>query len=116
MKLARMIGYIAGGAAAGAAVSYGIAKLTGRDRGREDAAAQPAAPERLMVLVTENGRKYHRAQCPLLHGETRLISVSDAQNGYEPCKACHPPTGLEDLDEGFRVVGRTHPSPVSEGA
>ncbi len=44
-----------------------------------------------MVRVTENGRKYHRDDCPLLHGASLLIPISEALGSYEPCKACHPP-------------------------
>lgn len=44
-----------------------------------------------MVRVTENGRKYHRDDCPLLHGASALIPIAEALGSYEPCKACHPP-------------------------
>ena len=44
-----------------------------------------------MVRVTENGRKYHRDDCPLLHGASTLIPIAEALGSYEPCKACHPP-------------------------
>lgn len=42
------------------------------------------------VYVTANGRKYHTASCPLLHGTTRAISIDEAMESYEPCRACHP--------------------------
>ena len=44
-----------------------------------------------MVRVTENGLKYHRDDCPLLHGASALIPIAEALGSYEPCKACHPP-------------------------
>ncbi|MDB5033455.1 MAG: hypothetical protein JWQ98_696 [Chlorobi bacterium] len=65
-------------------------------------ATRPAPPKRrkrinrrqaVSVRVTENGKKYHRDNCPLLHGVSRNISVMEALQHYEPCKACHPPGG-----------------------
>jgi hypothetical protein len=104
MNVQRAIAYVLGGVAAGGAVYYGISKYRApepRRRGRSDSRNR----ETLLVRVTENGRKYHRDSCPLLHGETRVIPVSEALENYEPCKACHPPGGLDLQDEGFRVVG-----------
>jgi hypothetical protein len=47
-----------------------------------------------LVRVTANGRKYHREGCPLLHGSSRSISMAEALQSYEPCKACHPPVTI----------------------
>jgi hypothetical protein len=67
-------------------------------------ARRPAPPKQrrrtrkrqpVMVRVTENGKKYHRDNCPLLHGATRTIPVIEALLNYEPCKACHPPGSEE---------------------
>ena len=47
----------------------------------------------VMVRVTENGKRYHRDNCPLLRGAYREIPIVEAIENYEPCKACHPPGG-----------------------
>jgi hypothetical protein len=106
MSLRRTLAYILGGAAAGGAAYLGISKL--RESKQEQTSSGRGGakrPEEMLVRVTENGRKYHRDTCQLLHGETRVITVGEALANYEPCKACHPPGSLDMLDEGFRVVG-----------
>lgn len=107
MKLQRTIALVLGGLAAGGAAFYGITRLAkdgqagnGRRRRRSSAGADV-----LLVRVTENGKKYHRDTCPLLHGETRVIPVSYALESYEPCKACHPPGDLDLTEDDLAEVG-----------
>jgi hypothetical protein len=73
------------GVAAAAVVLYLESDSNGRGVGR----LRRRTPT--MVRVTENGHKYHRDNCPLLHGASALIPVEEALGSYEPCKACHPP-------------------------
>jgi len=43
------------------------------------------------VFITEQGRKYHRADCPHLTNGGRPIFLEEAKKrGYTPCKACKP--------------------------
>jgi hypothetical protein len=44
-----------------------------------------------MVRVTGSGRKYHRDECPAVHGSGKLIPLSEARTKYDPCKTCQPP-------------------------
>ena len=76
---------IAGAAAAAAVVLYVST------RAEANGTARPRRRRATMVRVTENGHKYHRENCPLLHGASALIPISEALGSYEPCKACHPP-------------------------
>ena len=94
MKLKSTLAYLLGSAAAGGALYYGLSR-----RQRATPASGRSERERLLVRVTENGRKYHRDNCQLLHGDTRVITVAEALQHYEPCKACHPPSGLDDADD-----------------
>lgn len=44
------------------------------------------------VYITNTGKKYHRGTCGSLHSSKIPISLEKAKNqGYEPCKRCHPP-------------------------
>ncbi len=44
------------------------------------------------VFVTDNGKKYHKADCNLVKArKTSAISLEDAKaKGLEPCKRCFP--------------------------
>jgi hypothetical protein len=77
---------ILGGLAAASALFVNIRRSAARPAKRRTRKRSP-----ILVRVTENGRKYHRDNCPLLHGATRSIPVIEALLNYEPCKACHPP-------------------------
>lgn len=96
MTVQRTLAYVLGAAAAGGALYLGISR-TGRPP-EPRMRRRTSDPGSTLVRVTENGRKYHRDSCPLLHGETRVITVSDALESYEPCKACHPP-GDVDIEQ-----------------
>ena len=104
MKVQRTIALVLGGIAAGGAAYFGITRLAASSdegatqRSKKRASRRSDGSDVLLVRVTENGKKYHTDDCPLLHGETRVIPVSYALESYEPCKACHPPGGV-DLDE-----------------
>jgi anti-sigma factor RsiW len=55
--------------------------------------AQPAAnvPPGMMVLVSEDGRLFHRAGCTFIHEKDKLRSVTAAEairEGYSPCVRC----------------------------
>jgi hypothetical protein len=78
---------------AAAAAAAGVLYYTGGLNGgaRRLAARAGIGRGRATVRVTENGRKYHRSDCPLLHVESQEIPVAEAVQNYEPCKACHPP-------------------------
>ena len=60
-------------------------------------AAQPAPkraeqPKEQIVYITHTGKRYHRGGCRYLSKSKMPMSLSDAkQNGYTPCKVCHPP-------------------------
>lgn len=44
------------------------------------------------VYITNTGKKYHRGNCGSLSKSKIPISLEKAKNqGYEPCKRCHPP-------------------------
>jgi|GEM_PF-7063133 len=84
---------IGGIAAVSAAVVAATRSGTGSSR-RRSAGGRPAT-----ARVTENGRKYHAENCPLLHGAYRTIPMIEAMLGYEPCKACHRHEAGEALRE-----------------
>jgi len=47
------------------------------------------------VYITRSGKKYHLDGCRYLTASKTAISLKDAQNqGYTPCKVCHPPVRL----------------------
>ena len=61
------------------------------ERQRQEAVAPSAAPAAGgdTVYVTTNGRKYHAAGCPTLHGHGSPLSRAEAQaRGYTACKVC----------------------------
>ncbi len=69
-----------------------------RPNGRDVQKQARTAPSReakrssvVMVRVTERGRKYHRDECPSVHGAGRLIPIDEARDRYSPCKTCQPP-------------------------
>lgn len=108
MKLKSTLAYLLGSAAAGGALYYGLSR-----RQRATPASGRSGRERLLVRVTENGRKYHRDNCQLLHGDSRVITVAEALQHYEPCKACHPPSGLDDADD---TTHRGSNAPIADAA
>jgi hypothetical protein len=85
---------IMGGIAAASALFVNARRSAPRQEAAQPA-RRPRAKRRpreaVMVRVTENGRKYHRDGCPLLHGASRTVPIAEAMSAYEPCKACHPP-------------------------
>lgn len=93
MNVQRTLAFVLGGVAAGGAIVYGVARLAGQNDNATTRGKRRG--DVLLVRVTENGKKYHRDTCPLLHGETRVIEVTEALRSYEPCKACHPPGDVE---------------------
>ena len=104
MTTQRKVGWVLGSVAVGGALAYGLSRLLTGDRNVLERSSRGQAtfgdePDVYLVLVTENGKKYHLDSCPLLHGETRLIPVSYALEHYEPCKACHPPGDVDALVE-----------------
>jgi len=85
---------IIGGLAAASALFVNTRRRSAQPARREERRA--ARPRRrlqqaITVRVTENGRKYHRDNCPLLHGANHSVPIAKAIESYEPCKACHPP-------------------------
>ena len=76
------------------------------EKGRWGRAAEPAeqatpqaaaevgkeATEEVIVYVTAQGKKYHRADCYHLRKSAIPIKLSEAKTrGYEPCSQCKPP-------------------------
>ncbi|MBC8145122.1 MAG: hypothetical protein H7X80_06010 [bacterium] len=96
MNVQRTIAFVLGGVAAGGAIAYGVSRFARPGNGRSESSAKSRGG--ILVRVTENGKKYHRDTCPLLHGETRVINVAEALQNYEPCKACHPPGNIDPTD------------------
>ena len=48
-------------------------------------------PQDTVVYVTRSGKKYHRADCRSLTKDSKLLTLSEAENmGYEPCNICKP--------------------------
>jgi hypothetical protein len=57
----------------------------------EHARASGHVPPDLMVVVADNGKTFHVAGCPFIHGKDKLrtISAHEAeQHGYAPCVRC----------------------------
>jgi hypothetical protein len=120
MKVQRTIALVLGGIAAGGAAYFGLSRLAASDnakgsRSRKRSSRRSGDADVLLVRVTENGKKYHRDDCPLLHGETRVIPVSYALESYEPCKACHPPGGVELEESDLAEVGFVAPTIPLDG-
>jgi hypothetical protein len=59
-------------------------------------AQQPAPkpseqPKEQIVYITRTGKRYHRLGCRYLRKTAMPMSLKDAkQQGYTPCKVCHP--------------------------
>jgi len=57
----------------------------------EHARASDHIPPDMMVVVADNGKTFHVAGCPFIHGKNKLrtISAHEAeQHGYAPCVRC----------------------------
>lgn len=42
------------------------------------------------VFVTATGERYHRERCQYLRQSKIRLPLSQAKNGYTPCKVCRP--------------------------
>ena len=43
------------------------------------------------VVITANGKKYHRPKCHMAKKHVRTLTVEEAKKlGYEPCRVCKP--------------------------
>ena len=53
--------------------------------------SEPAAAAPDTVIVTADGKLFHRAGCPYVHGPARAESGSQAiAEGFTPCTRCLP--------------------------
>lgn len=53
---------------------------------------KPSASAATTVVITENGKRYHREDCETVKGGGVKVSVAEArQKGKTPCKRCKPP-------------------------
>lgn len=44
-----------------------------------------------MVVITTNGKKYHRPKCHMAKKYVKELTVEEAKKlGYKPCKVCKP--------------------------
>jgi anti-sigma factor RsiW len=89
-----MMALAATGALAGFLLAYQFPRLFLPEQQRQNVQTQPAVtPQAEMVIVAE-GKHYHRAGCPDIHGKERLVSVKVATGeGYTPCSRCIKKSG-----------------------
>lgn len=66
------------------------------------------AKEQNNVVITQKGKKYHRAYCQTIKGSYRTLHVKQAlARGYKPCEVCNPPDDeVLPILEDFPVYGK----------
>lgn len=57
---------------------------------QESTKQQEKKAAEVVVYVTKNGTKYHRASCRHLKSKIPM-SLKEAKQRYDPCKVCLPP-------------------------
>lgn len=72
-------------------LSAGIAAPVQAERSGHHQPTSCSQKKEQIVYITRTGHKYHRAGCRYLSRSKIPMTLSQAKDGYSPCKVCMPP-------------------------
>ena len=67
-------------------------------------AKETAKEEVVKVIVTDTGKKFHKANCKTLKKSKIEIELKKAMLVYEPCKVCHKDAEARKLMEEIKAL------------